>query len=154
MEVRTNFKRFAIAITVIIAVGILFYFKPWVQPSSEMILIRNVERTITLPEPAERSENDSGKYRDGKGADHYTRYILLYYTKIEDIEVIEKNIVDKGWRKVAETRYEQSLWNYYINTTNSTCVSTNRDPDSTDRLPHSIFISPRAHDGCRGYFER
>jgi uncharacterized membrane protein len=137
---------------VITLVVILVATKSWKQPSQEMLNLRKIEQQLSLPTPKSRIEEDIGKNTDWKGASHYTRYILLYYDNADSVESVVQKLPSSGWSQANENEFEGSKSYSFVNKNLQACISAKIDPQSSDSLPHNIFIKAVSDDGCSFYF--
>ena len=146
-------KKFIIKLFVAIAlVVILVALKPWKQPSQEMLNLRHIEQQLSLPNPKDRIEDDSGENQDWKGAVHYTRYIRLYYDDATNVESIVQQLSSSGWEQVNESESEDSKRYSFVDKSLRACIITKNAPNSTDLERHSIYIGSATDDLCSFYF--
>ena len=75
------------------------------KTSPEMLVLRQVEQQLTLPEPNTRYEKDEGCHRDWAGANQCSTSIMLNYGTRDVYADIQKSIPQNEWRNSRLSKY-------------------------------------------------
>lgn len=115
-------------------------------PTAEMQQLRAVEATLELPEPYQRSEDDSGCRRDYKGAEHCERHVFFYYESNDYWPDLAGRLDSLGWLTyqppASGTLVFDRAWNG--DTEDPICLSHHSDPDSS-----AVFLMSSTDEVCR-----
>ncbi|MFZ1721502.1 MAG: hypothetical protein WAU07_03280 [Microgenomates group bacterium] len=149
---------FFILIPLLIILGILIIpqiFKK-INPSPDMLRLRQVEASLNIPPADFRTEHDKGCYTDGKGAPQFQRSIHFNYKNLETPIATQKKILEAGWTLSdmidveLENHRRQQYW--YINELEPDVrISISMTSDTISTSPHNMIITYTNDDQCITY---
>jgi hypothetical protein len=134
-------KILPIALLVVLGVGtwLLLNRLDSAEPSPEMLKLRNTEKSLAIPKPKQKAENDKGCLKDKNGAKHCERRITYYYESDNYWPGFENRLQQSGWDKILD--------NFYISESSSEeTLCLVHDGANSDRLKSSLTLSDGLSD--------
>lgn len=156
MKSRLKNKKTIIVLSIIFVAGCWFILEKLEivnPPSAQMVLLRETERSLNLPEPYQRSEEDKGCYTDTKGALQCSRHIFYHYQTGNHRPAVEAYLRENQWKYFESENIDGinylRAWNG--NLRSPVCISHRSNSDSS---ASSIFITAEIDRGCEYTIEK